>query len=320
MNKLINICHFLILIAFLFPQAAHPQRLLDTFGQSPSRARTDNLFANLPTERIEKISESRRVFIITNTNQSIYRGDYITLVLNSELAVRALVAQISRDNLAGIKILQIYSLTQWNRLREGREVQIIRGDDSAYFREAAPEIEDTIISDERDLFDDTTFLDDDIIFQDETSRVLEQSNLLSLSLGFVQGIDNDTKTRRYRMIQGSWAYQFQDNIFVELSYGRTNINAFPAAEIDTVFTNLSLRFKYVVKLPLFSYIKPYVGYQILDADSPGAQSQDELRLVDQLKAKQFAFGATLLRRLVPGWFIRADLGSDLYAVGFSLEF
>jgi hypothetical protein len=31
-------------------------------------------------------------------------------------------------------------------------------------------------------------------------------------------------------------------------------------------------------------------------------------------------GVTILRRLVPGWFIKADLGTDQLNIGFAIEF
>lgn len=281
---------------------------------------------NLVTETIYRIAESRRIFIITNTNQSFNRGDYISLVVNnSELAVRALVAQTTDDNLAGIKILQIYSLTQWNRLREGREVQVIRGDDSFFLQSQIEERESqesSLIQDERDLFDETTFLEDDIIFSDGDNRAITQDNIISAYLGLVEGIDNDNSVRRYRQLNGSWAFQFQDNLWIEGAYGRTVINDFPDPQFDTTFTNASIKIKYTISTPFHSYLKPYVGYQVLDANSPGAgeNNVEQARRVDNLKKNELAFGITGLKRLVPGWFIRGDLGSDLIAVGFALEF
>jgi hypothetical protein len=75
---------------------------------------------------------------------------------------------------------------------------------------------------------------------------------------------------------------------------------------------------------------PYVGYQIININSPGAGVEDgestpeeldqELRLVDDLKKSSVIFGVTVLKRIVPGWFIRADLGTDILNAGLTLEF
>lgn len=79
---------------------------------------------------------------------------------------------------------------------------------------------------------------------------------------------------------------------------------------------------------------PYVGYQIIQAQSPGAGVYDgvstpaptqeeldqELNGVNDLKKSSLIFGVTVLKRIVPGWFIRLDMGSDLLNAGLALEF
>jgi hypothetical protein len=82
----------------------------------------------------------------------------------------------------------------------------------------------------------------------------------------------------------------------------------------------SARLKYTISAPFYCYIQPYLGYQIITAQSPGAQFPLELALVDQLKKSRIVGGATLLRRIVPGWFVRVDFGSDLINGGLLLEF
>ena len=78
---------------------------------------------------------------------------------------------------------------------------------------------------------------------------------------------------------------------------------------------------------------PYVGYQWVGAQSPNArlvdpnspprtpfELQNELDDVANLEKNQAIFGVTLLKRLVPAWFIRVDLGSDILSGGLALEF
>ena len=96
--------------------------------------------------------------------------------------------------------------------------------------------------------------------------------------------------------------------------------------------NFTGKLKYTVNAPFYSYIMPYVGYQVISVDSPGAGVQDtvnpktdaelqeEIALVDDLKKSTVIFGVTVLKRIVPGWFIRADLGSDIISGGLTLEF
>ena len=47
---------------------------------------------------------------------------------------------------------------------------------------------------------------------------------------------------------------------------------------------------------------------------------DEKTNVENLKKSSVIFGATVLKRIVPGWFIRADLGNDILSGGLTLEF
>ncbi len=91
------------------------------------------------------------------------------------------------------------------------------------------------------------------------------------------------------------------------------------------------KLKYTFNAPFYSYIMPYVGYQVIQVDSPGAGVDDgtgipqetldnEILAVDDLKKSTVIFGVTVLKRIVPGWFIRADLGSDILNGGLTLEF
>ena len=57
---------------------------------------------NLVTEKIQKISLSKKIFIITNNNNSFAKGDFISLVLNNRLVSRAIVDKIQKNE-AGIK-------------------------------------------------------------------------------------------------------------------------------------------------------------------------------------------------------------------------
>ena len=77
---------------------------------------------------------------------------------------------------------------------------------------------------------------------------------------------------------------------------------------------------------------PYLGLQFTRSYSPGAGvpgstgdiSQEELDLevdqVDKLNRNRFILGITVLKRMVPGWFMRADIGLDQLGGGIGLEF
>lgn len=91
------------------------------------------------------------------------------------------------------------------------------------------------------------------------------------------------------------------------------------------------RIKYNFKAPLYSYIMPYIGFQYYNISSPEAgkgndtqvtpaQKEAELKAVDDLKKSGTVVGVTILRRLVPGWFFKADIGTDVMNLGFAIEF
>lgn len=116
----------------------------------------------------------------------------------------------------------------------------------------------------------------------------------------------------------------------ELGAGTNTITDFPSTGIDTRMVNFTGKIKYTFNAPFYSYIMPYAGYQIININSPGAgvdngestaeELEQELLLVDDLKKSSVIFGVTVLKRIVPGWFIRADLGTDILNAGLTLEF
>jgi hypothetical protein len=292
---------------------------------------------SLVTETIQKISPSRRIFVISNNNNSFDKGDFISLVLNSKIVARALAAKTINDA-AGIKILRINSLSLWKMLREGINVQIVRGDDSYFKAERKKQAKNKgqpKIESEEDLFNDTKILDDDLALDENKSRAIKTDNIVSASYGLIEGLDAAGNSKRYNQFMGQYAYQLADNIWAEALYGQNIIRGYPNenAGIDTKLTNFIARAKYTFPAPFYSYIQPYVGYQIIDADSPAAgtnpnndpklttdELNEEVAKVRDLKKNRVVFGVTVLKRLVPGWFIRADLGSDIINFGFSLEF
>jgi hypothetical protein len=290
--------------------------------------------SNLATETIKKVSASKRIFILTNSSNSFDKGDFISLVLNNELICRALVAK-SIDGVAGTKMLRVYNPAVWNKLRAGTQVQVIRGDDS-YFRmakeKASAAASDSMIQDEDNLYDSTTVLSEDLDDDENKNRVIKPDNIVAFGLTQVEGLTVDRQSTRYNQFTGMWAYQMEDNIWAELAYGQSVINDFPNSGLDTKLTNLTLKLKYTVQAPFNSYLMPYIGYQSLNATSPGAglpgddstvsedELADEVELIEDLKQNRMIFGATILKRLVPGWFVRLDIGSDALGGGFALEF
>lgn len=314
------------------------QNVLDDIEEEDRIAEDSNIAPNLVSETIKVISPSKKIFILTNNNKTFSRGDYISLLLANKLVCRALVAKATDDLLSGIKIVKIYNLTLWKQLGVGKEVLVLKGDDSYYNtkeknpnEEDAKEKNDLKLQTEEDLFNSTTLNDDDLSLEESSKRLIKTDNLISFGIGMIEGKDVDGSTKKYTHYNGAWGYQFADNIWGELNLGTNTITDYPATGLDTRMINITTKVKYAFDAPFYTYIMPYAGYQIIRADSPSAGIDDgsgrtaeeleaETLAVDELKKSSVIFGATFLKRLVPGWFIRADIGTDILSGGLSLEF
>ncbi len=292
----------------------------------------------LVDERVVKTSKDRKIFILSNENNGYGQGDFVTLLVDKKLVSRALVAKV-KGNVSGIKIIKIYNLDLWKELREKREVQVLRGDDSYFInlekrksRTPEQDIEDSLtIKDSDDLFD-TTSLDDEISEDEEKLRIIKPDNLVGVGYGQIEGVDENGGSQGYSQLNFIWAYQISNNLFFEGIYGQNVINDFPSAGLDTEMNNFTFRAKYAFKSFASMILMPYAGYQMISVDSPGAGQQDssnsqteddlnrEIELIEDLEKNSIIFGVTILKRLVPGWFARADLGTDILSAGISVEF
>lgn len=321
--------YFIIILAFL-SDITFAQSIIDDFDSGSGSLGAS---PELATEKIERVSASRTIYILSNSNGSFDKGDFISLVIDNNLVIRALVAKTTNVS-AGIKLLKTYSEELKGALVPGATVQVIRGDDS-YFNKKQKKDDQTVagakIQDEDDLYNDTV-LEDDLSLEDNSKRLIKTDNVISTSLGMIEGIDAARGTTRYNQLNASWSYQVDDNIWAELTYGQSVVNDFPDLGLDTKISNLEIKAKYTIAAPFFSFVMPYLGYQVISAESPGAGVddgtgskntaglQEELDLVDLMEKKSIIFGVSVLKRLVPGWFIRGDIGSDRLAVGLALEF
>ena len=340
-----------LLLIFIVLQLGAPkaiaQAVLDDLEEDTKLESTSaEKLPELTTEKIKIISPSKKIFILTNEKQSFSNGDYITLLLANKLVCRALVAKTSSNNLSGIKIIRIYNSNLWKQLNVGKEVLILKGDDSYFVnKEKEPEKTantetpgpkkkgDAKISSEEDLFNSTKLEgEDDLSLEESSNRHIRPDNLLYFSVGAIEGYDVDGATKRFTSIGGTWGYQLSDNFWAEGLAGTTTVTDYPATGLDTQLINLEFRLKYTVAAPLYSYLQPYLGYQSLMAKSPGAgvdpgdgsrtqaQLNEEIAMVEKQKKSTVVFGVTILKRIVPGWFARADVGSDIISGGLALEF
>jgi hypothetical protein len=318
---------FIVLLSFIL--------LIPSFTKAQSLVDDANLYrggdqSNVILETIKIISGSKRIFVITNNNQLLTVGDFISIALDDKLAARAVVAKIHQGQV-GVKILKIYSMAQWTRLRRDQEVQIIRGDDSQFEKQAIPQApSENKIKNEDDLYTGDVMIEDDLsVFDENKNRHIKPDNLVGLHGTYLDTaeIASQGSNRRSMMIGLSWGYQFADNYYVEGVYSRASFNDFPNEGKSTVVNNLVGRLKYNIKGPLYTYFQPYVGFRMQSVSSPDAGKTADLSIaaqedeaISKLEKSGAVFGVTVLRRLVPGWFVKANVGSDIIDLGFSIEF
>lgn len=288
---------------------------------------------NVFKETIKIISQSKRIFILSNINQQLGTGDFISLAMDDSLAARAVVAKVHQGQV-GIKILKIYSLTQWGRLRRNAEVQIIKGDDSFFEKNKKANVvqadEPSKIRSEDDLYTGDVVIEDEVgVFNENKNRHIKPDNIIAFNGAFFDAPEIASKggTVRTNELGISWGFQFSDNYFVEGVYGRAMLDNYPGDGAQTLVNHLTARLKYTIKGPLFTFFMPYIGYHSYTVSSPDAgktnnvsTNAEELEVINSLKKTGPVFGVTVLRRLVPGWFLKADLGSDIVNVGFAIEF
>ncbi len=312
----------LFLFAFFLCFSAQSQTVMEKLSDEEQ---TVSPIEGLVLEKIEKISPTKKIFILSNENNSFNMGDFISLFIKNKPVARAIVAK-TKDNIAGIKILKIYSQPEFDALIQGNEVQVVRGDDSSYFKKGVEETKEV------DLYEKTGIVEDELS-EDETKKafVIESSSILGVSLGSVEGINLAGDSARYGQINGQFSWQFTRNFFVTALYGQNTITDFPNFGLDTTLYNITARLKWTAKIFWGLVLQPYAGYQVLLADSPGAGQQTsggtvsqpqldyESALVDELEDSKFIFGLSVLIRIVPGWYVQLDLGTDILNAGISVE-
>ena len=341
-------CKILVSITLLFvffTNVAKSQNVLDDVEEEDriDNASKGDTAPALVNETIRTIAPSKKIFILTNENQSFSKGDFISLLLANKLVCRALVAKTTSEKLSGIKIVKIYNVNLWKELHSNKDVLVLKGDDSYYSNLEKPakttddktknKKDDSKIQNDEDLFNSSNISgnDDDLSLEESSKRLIKTDNIISFNVGLIQGKDVDGSSKRYTQIGGAWGYQISDNIWAEAAVGANTIRDYPSTNLDTQLINLTVRAKYTFPAPFYSYLQPYVGYQTIIAKSPGAGVPDatttdpavlssELQLVDDLKKSGPVFGVTLLKRIVPGWFLRADLGTDIVNGGLTIEF
>ena len=255
---------------FLTVNVCYPQSVIEELDIQEEEG---TLLPNVSSEKVEKISPSRKIYLITNGNQSFQKGDFISLVYKGTLFARALVAK-DIDGISGIKLLRIHSSPVASSIRPGHSVQVIRGDDSLFLRglKNTNDGSDLVIQNEEDLFNRTAIWrgEDEQNLDEKSQNLIKQDNIISLWYGQIEGTNLRGESTRYDHFLASWSYQIGSNIWAEATYGQNVIKDFPEIGFDTRIQNFNVKLKYTVATPAHSYLQPYIGYQLLSAQSPGA--------------------------------------------------
>jgi hypothetical protein len=329
-NKL-SLTLFLILNLGL-STCALSQDLLNDAGSDITLGDSANQFS----ETVNIISRSGKIFILSNSNQLLNKGDFITLSIKDGGPIARSVVAKTHEGQAGIKMLKVYSLTRWNTLRRGVVVNIIKGDDSALFgKKKTEEVTDdgSKIESEEDLFNDKALLNEDLTDFYSDNRLIKPDNIVTAGYNQLTFTDDFTgDTIAGNQFNFSWGYQFADNYWAEGLFGRTQIDAYPDDGNQTIVSNFTARLKYTFKAPFYSYVMPYIGFKTVSVSSPDAgvlledtaaardQANKENQTIDELEKTNIILGVTVLKRLVPGWFLKVDAGTDIFSLGFGIEF
>ena len=324
----------LILFSLIINTHLYSQDLIEDLNASTTLGDNVSQFS----ESINIISRSGKIFILSNTNQLLNKGDFITLSLKDAGPVARAVVAKNHDGQSGIKILKVYSLSRWNQLSKGSLVDILKGDDSFLFKPKKQENKEVAtdepkIESEADLFSDVAEVETDLNTFYKDSRLIKPDNVVTLGLSQFTFVDEYSESEVVgNTFSFTWGYQFSDNYWVEALYGRTLFDGYPDESSQTIVNNFTARLKYTFNAPLYSYFMPYIGFKIVTVSSPNAgvvagdtdadqiRAEAETKTINDLKQSTVVAGVTVLKRLVPGWFFKADVGTDIMSLGVGVEF
>ncbi len=333
----LHVFNFIFLQLLAFPQIAHTQTVADAL-------RPENFDINLAkdvlfTENVVTIGATRKVFILTNENKKVIPGDYVTMIsMEGKMLARGIVVKL-RDDKFGMRLKKVYDPSEWNKIKEEDDVQILKGDDSLFMkmqRESLDTADELRSSPEDQLNSDFQLLsgengidlsDDGQYDRKRNLGVIDSPNILTAGVGRIRAIGTDLTDQNYLNYQFSFLHQFAKNIWPEISYSYSILKKFPAVDIDTGLHILNLRIRFAFDLGFYTYLLPYAGIRKGFADSPGAgdnpdatAANNELALLDDVERAEAVYGVSLFKRLVPSWIFRVDIGNEMMGVGLGIEY
>ena len=172
-----------------------------------------------------------------------------------------------------------------------------------------------------------TFLNEDLINDQRRKSLIKTDNLVSINIGLISTLDLENDPSSNYLFNFSWGYQLAPNFWGEFSYGFSQINRFPDQNLTTALQIFSARIKYTFRVPLVDFIQPYAGYKLSIANAPKADinqddktPEEQTELLESLEDPGPIIGVTIVKRLVPGWFFKTEVGTDIINLGLSVEF
>ncbi len=262
-------------------------------------------------ETLLDISISKTVFILSNTNNKLFEGDFLTISLQGKSVCRALVIKI-KDNKAAIHIKKIYSLTYWTFLKKNLIIDILKGDESELVSHALNKKNTpTLVNNSEDSLDEPL---DNIESRDN------KFFFLGVSLGL--DIKKDSlfeNTQKYKyfpqyLIQLGFKYHF---LKIENLFGLSYYSQYPSEGMITFLVNAFPRIKveFPVSDSLFlgcfggMRIPLYISSPDAGTSSDATLADNENKLIEHLKTYNFDFGVYVLTKILPGWSV--ELSSSL---------
>jgi len=341
MNDMRKFRAIAFIVFFFFHHLSFPDSLAQSVADALRPNNFDITLAKdiLFTENVITVGATRRIFIITNENKKVIPGDYITFVsMDGKMLARGIVVKL-RDDKFGMRVKKIYDPTEWNKINEDDDIQILKGDDSLYTKMQKESIQteeelkatpDDQLNSDFQLLSGSNDLDLGNQTQYEKNRtlgVIDSPNILTAGIGRIRAIGTDLTDKNYLNYQFSYMYQIAKNIWPELSYSYSILKKFPAVDIDTGLHTLALKIRVAFDLGFYTYLLPYAGIKKGFADSPGAgdnpdaiAANNELALLDDAERMEAVYGVSLFKRLVPSWIFRLDVGNETLGVGIGIEY
>lgn len=296
------------------------------------------------SETITTVSSNRRIFIVTNSNNKLLMGDFISFIKDNQLVIRALVVK-TRDDRSGLKLVKIYNQALLSGLQTGLNVEILRGDDSYFLSQLQREQETLIdtpltvserVNQQSEIkkepsaltADEQMILGKDFSFEKDSleNRKINANHLLYFTAGNYKSLSTTGEDDSYMHYRIGWGYQFFNNWWTDFSYGHTVLKKYPEVDIDTALNTVTAKFGYIFQLPVHSFLYAYGGIYNSIASAPGAgegvsdeQAQLEIQRIRDIEGLGFIGGVSFYKRLVPGWTFKLDFDLKNIGAGIMVE-